>query len=84
MLTRSPEVGVDTFVKRQAGLFVFFQGHPEYSSETLMREYRPDIGRYLKGERATFPTLPASYLGEEASGLLQAFADRAGPSAVPN
>lgn len=83
VLVRSPEVGVDTFVRRQAGLFVFFQGHPEYSSETLLREYRRDVGRYLKGERATFPTLPASYLGEEASGLLQAFADRARPQRRP-
>jgi homoserine O-succinyltransferase len=83
VLTRTPEVGVDTFVRRQASLFVFFQGHPEYSSETLLREYRRDVGRYLKGERAAFPALPASYLGEEASRLLQAFADRARPERCP-
>ena len=37
--------GVDTFIKQDAGLFIFFQGHPEYEAQTLMGEYRRDISR---------------------------------------
>src|SRR5262249_8336473 len=63
--------GVDTFVKQDAGLFVFFQGHPEYESETLLGEYRRDVGRYLKGERETYPLLPLDYFGEKSERALR-------------
>ena len=63
--------GVDTFVKQDAGLFVFFQGHPEYESETLLGEYRRDVGRYLKGEMETYPLLPLDYFEEETERSLR-------------
>jgi homoserine O-succinyltransferase len=61
VLTNTRDSGVDTFVKQDAGLFVFFQGHPEYEAETLLGEYRRDVGRYLRGERDTYPLLPRNY-----------------------
>jgi homoserine O-succinyltransferase/O-acetyltransferase len=61
VLTRTCDGGVDTFVKQDAGLYVFFQGHPEYKPETLLGEYRRDVGRYLKGEMETYPLLPRDY-----------------------
>lgn len=61
VLTCNRTSGVDTFVKQDAALFVFFQGHPEYESETLMREYRRDVGRYLRGEMENYPLLPQDY-----------------------
>jgi homoserine O-succinyltransferase/O-acetyltransferase len=64
VLTRSAEVGVDTFIKQQKKLFVFFQGHPEYESDTLLREYRRDVGRYIKGQTLTYPSMPRSYFDE--------------------
>jgi homoserine O-succinyltransferase len=71
VLTRTMDGGVDTFVKHDAGLFVFFQGHPEYESETLMGEYRRDAGRYLKGEMETYPLLPRDYFEEETERSLR-------------
>jgi homoserine O-succinyltransferase len=44
-LARSPEAGADVFVKESRILEVFWQGHPEYNSDTLAREYRRDIPR---------------------------------------
>jgi homoserine O-succinyltransferase len=58
VLTRSDEAGADAFVKQKRSLYVFFQGHPEYDADTLLLEYRRDIGRYLRGERETYPTAP--------------------------
>lgn len=58
VLTRSSEAGADAFVKQRRSLFLFFQGHPEYDADTLIVEYRRDIGRYLRGERETYPNLP--------------------------
>ncbi len=43
VLARAVDAGVDTFVKQENSLFVFFQGHPEYEPDTLMREYRRDV-----------------------------------------
>lgn len=53
--------GVDAFVKQDKNLFVFFQGHPEYDSDTLLREYRRDLGRFLRKERDKCPSLPQGY-----------------------
>jgi homoserine O-succinyltransferase len=77
VVARSPEAGVDAFVRQGRSLFVFFQGHPEYRPETLWREYRRDVGRFLTGERAAYPTLPKAYLDDETAQGLLAFRDRA-------
>jgi homoserine O-succinyltransferase len=70
VLTRSKDAGVDTFVKQQKSLFLFFQGHPEYESNTLLLEYRRDVVRYLKGERETYPSMPRSYFDENTVNAL--------------
>ena len=77
VLTRTNGGGVDTFVKQDAGLFVFFQGHPEYESRTLMGEYRRDVGRYLKGETESYPLLPRDYFDAETERSLQEMEARA-------
>lgn len=64
VLTRSADAGVDLFVKQRKSLFVFFQGHPEYEADTLLREYRRDVGRFLRGETEIYPSVPRSYLDE--------------------
>ncbi len=61
-LTRAPGAGVDMFVKEWLALQVFLQGHPEYDADTLAREYRRDVGRFLAGERADAPAPPAGLL----------------------
>jgi homoserine O-succinyltransferase len=77
VLTRSPEAGVDTFVKRRRTVSLFFQGHPEYDEGALYREYRRDVGRFLRGERARYPAAPDSYFDAEAHFAFAAFRERA-------
>jgi homoserine O-succinyltransferase len=77
VLTRSAIAGVDTFIKQRKRLFVFFQGHPEYESDTLLREYRRDVGRYIKGEAPSYPLMPRSYFDESTVEELAAFEKRA-------
>jgi len=81
VLTRSDDAGVDAFVKQSKTLFVFLQGHPEYEAITLLLEYRRDIGRYLRGERDSYPNMPKGYFdGRTVEALTalreQALADR--------
>jgi homoserine O-succinyltransferase/O-acetyltransferase len=77
VLTRSVGAGVDSFVKQRKSLFVFFQGHPEYDATTLLLEYRRDIGRFLRGERETYPPMPHGYFDEETVAALAALRERA-------
>jgi homoserine O-succinyltransferase len=74
VLTQSPEGGVDSFVKmKKRSLFVHFQGHPEYGAQTLLKEYRRDIKRFLRRERDTYPTMPKGYFDAGATSLLATF-----------
>ncbi|SRR5208282_3808097 len=78
VLTKSPEAGVDVFVrKRRKSLLVHFQGHPEYGAQTLLKEYRRDIKRFLRGERETYPAMPAGYFDAGSTKILQGFRERA-------
>jgi homoserine O-succinyltransferase/O-acetyltransferase len=77
VLTRSKVAGVDAFVKHRKSLFVFFQGHPEYEADTLLREYRRDIGRFLREERDVYPSMPQGYLDEDTVDALTALRERA-------
>jgi homoserine O-succinyltransferase len=64
--------------KYRDGVFVLCQGHPEYSTLSLLREYRRDVRRALFGRGAIpYPRVPESYLSPEGSGLLERFAQRA-------
>ena len=77
ILSRTPGAEVDTFVKRRKSLFVFFQGHPEYDSDTLLLEFRRDVARYCHGEAVRFPTIPQSYFDGDSSAALMAIRERA-------
>jgi homoserine O-succinyltransferase/O-acetyltransferase len=70
VLTRSPVAGVDAFVRRGLGLSLFFQGHPEYDADTLMREYSRDVGRFLNGRRPHHPNTPIGYFELEVESAL--------------
>ena len=74
VLTQSPQGGVDSFVKKKKrSLFVHFQGHPEYGAQSLLKEYRRDIRRFLKRERETYPSMPKGYFDAANTKLLNAF-----------
>jgi len=76
VLTQSEEGGVDSFVKmKQRSLFVHFQGHPEYGAQTLLKEYRRDIKRFLRNERETYPSMPKGYFDAASEGRLTDFRD---------
>jgi homoserine O-succinyltransferase/O-acetyltransferase len=79
VLSRSAAAGADAFVKDNddASLFVFLQGHLEYDTDSLLREYRRDVGRYLRGERDTYPDAPLHYFNSAATFLAEDFRMRA-------
>jgi homoserine O-succinyltransferase/O-acetyltransferase len=63
-------------------LFVLCQGHPEYATLSLLREYRRDVRRSLFGRGAVpYPRLPEGYLDEAALATFERFAARAATGA---
>jgi homoserine O-succinyltransferase len=85
VLTNSSEHGVDTFTKSFGSQFIFLQGHPEYHGNSLAREYRRDMGRYLRRETDQAPPRPKGYFTAEAEAELDALELRArkDPSRLP-
>jgi homoserine O-succinyltransferase len=77
VLARAADAGVDTFVKEGKSLFVFLQGHPEYESGTLLREYRRDVERYLRRESETYPSMPRAYFDSSTEANLIALGEQA-------
>ena len=78
VLTQSSEAGVDLFAKnKKKSLFVHFQGHPEYGVQTLLKEYRRDVKRFLRRERETYPSMPRGYFDTAATGILGDFQQNA-------
>jgi homoserine O-succinyltransferase len=77
ILSSSGATGADTFIRQRRSLFLCFQGHPEYENVTLLREYRRDVGRFLRGEQAAYPLQPRDYFSPAASAVLDEFRQRA-------
>lgn len=73
VLTESAEAGVDIFAKQLRSRFIFFQGHPEYETLSLQREYLRDITRFLGRQRDSFPRVPRNYFDAETENKLAIF-----------
>ncbi|MCP4432756.1 MAG: homoserine O-succinyltransferase [Gammaproteobacteria bacterium] len=52
---------------------VFFQGHPEYDTVSLLKEYKREINNYINADSTAFPPLPDNYLGEFESAVLREY-----------
>jgi homoserine O-succinyltransferase/O-acetyltransferase len=82
----SSDVGWSIAAREQgASLLVLCQGHPEYGTLSLLREYRRDVRRALFGRGTVpYPHLPEGYLAQEVVERLTDFAAHAQrPSADP-
>lgn len=77
LLSFGPETGADMFVKETQSLLVFLQGHPEYEPTTLLKEYRRDVGRYVRGQQPHYPTRPHGYFTAATIERLSAFEEQA-------
>lgn len=60
-------------IERGGSSVLLFQGHPEYDADTLLREFRRDAGRYVRGESDSFPAVPVGCFDETALRCLERF-----------
>lgn len=76
-LSQSAEAGVDVFMRQNSSLFLFLHGHPEYDPDSLFREYRRDVSRFLSWEREEYPEPPRHYFEYHIESALAAYRERA-------
>lgn len=69
VLMDSEEAGAHMAVSGD-GFYIYFQGHPEYDAESLLKEYKREVGRFYRGEREEYPPFPAHYFEDPARRLL--------------
>ncbi|TCK17955.1 homoserine O-succinyltransferase [Thiogranum longum] len=67
------EVGVHLATSADGLRVVFFQGHPEYDTVSLLKEYKREVFLWLGGQRDGYPPFPANYLGPRAQAVLNEY-----------
>lgn len=67
------EVGVHLGVSEDLLRMVFFQGHPEYDTISLLKEYKREIIAYLNQTRANYPNFPEHYLNPQNKAILNEY-----------
>jgi homoserine O-succinyltransferase len=68
VLAESEEGGVHMVVSPDQFRMVYFQGHPEYDTNSLLKEFKREVKRYARGER-DLPPYPRHYFGDEARAI---------------
>jgi homoserine O-succinyltransferase len=76
VLVESEEAGVHLAVSEDGFRLVFFQGHPEYDTISLFKEYKREVNRFVAGERADYPPFPENYIGLRDRAILEEHYDR--------
>ncbi|SMM97642.1 Homoserine O-succinyltransferase [uncultured Candidatus Thioglobus sp.] len=67
------KVGVHLGVSEDLLRIVFFQGHPEYDTISLLKEYKREIIAYLSKTRDDYPIFPEYYLTAQAKAILNEY-----------
>src|SRR5271154_1033292 len=76
IMSKSPEVGADMFIRQGRSLSIYLQGHPEYDREALFREYRRDIREFVSRGRESYPEMPRGYFDAETAAEFDRFRHR--------
>jgi homoserine O-succinyltransferase len=76
ILVNSHEGGVHCATSPDGFRLVCFQGHQEYDTISLLKEFRRDAELYFKGARADFPPYPDHYLSYDALVLLNEWKEK--------
>ncbi len=67
------KIGAHLGVSEDLLRIVFFQGHPEYDTISLLKEYKRDIVAYLEKTRNEYPPFPEHYLTEQSKAILNEY-----------
>jgi homoserine O-succinyltransferase len=73
VLVESEEAGVHLGVSPDLFRLVVLQGHPEYDTTSLLKEYKREVLRFARKEREDYPPFPENYLSLQMEALLDEY-----------
>ncbi len=76
VLAESEEAGVHLAVSPDRFRVVYFQGHPEYETVSLLKEYKREVHRYAVGLRSTYPPFPDNVFPARERAMLDEYRER--------
>jgi len=76
VLVESEESGVHLAVSADRFRQVFFQGHPEYETISLLKEYKREVLRYAHGQRPDYPPFPDNYFQPREQAIFDEYRDQ--------
>ncbi|MGI9428892.1 MAG: homoserine O-acetyltransferase/O-succinyltransferase family protein [Bythopirellula sp.] len=76
VLVHSDVAGVHLAVCGPEERLILFQGHPEYDSNSLLKEYKREVSRWFTGERPDYPRYPENYFPAECQVRLEAYREQ--------
>jgi homoserine O-succinyltransferase len=76
VLVESEAAGVHLATSADGFRLVFLQGHPEYDTTSLLKEYRREVLRAASGERRDYPPFPEHYLPLREQAVLEEYRER--------
>ena len=76
VLVESEVAGVHLAVSEDGLRVVYFQGHPEYDTVSLLKEYKREVLLFASSERADYPPFPEHYFKPREQAVLNEFRSR--------
>lgn len=73
IISKSKESGIHIATSADGFRFIFFQGHPEYDTQSLLKEYKREVKRFMKGNREDFPPFPENYFSPQSRAILEEY-----------
>lgn len=77
VLVESETGGVHMAVSQDQFRMIYFQGHPEYDRNSLLKEYKREVLRYLAGELSSPPPFPEHYFSADAKRIAEQYIEQA-------
>jgi homoserine O-succinyltransferase/O-acetyltransferase len=69
VLAESEQAGVHLAVSADGLRVVYFQGHPEYDTVSLLKEYKREVMLYIAGKRKDYPPYPEHYFSQRTQAI---------------
>jgi homoserine O-succinyltransferase len=76
ILVESQRGGVHMAVSPDQFRTIYFQGHPEYDTNSLLKEYKREVMLYLSGKGDVVPAYPEHYFTDRAIELVEQFLEQ--------
>ena len=73
VLAESDDAGGHLATSPDGFRIVYFQGHPEYDRNSLLKEYKREVSRFLDGDLDAPPPYPEHYLSAASEDVAEAY-----------